>query len=205
MKDAGIYNTKLFSSLLEEAKDKNLFEERTQRAINWYKSRVLELLGSRKIEPTDIVKDTSRNSPPEIGGMFMFQYDPKHKETLPYYDTNPLVLVIDQNQDGFMGLNFHYIRPVHRTILLNALYVYETYSIQHEETVINISYDVLKSASSLRYYKPTLKRYLYKHMKSTFSYRVHPSEWPLALFLPTQNFMKASYSEVLRNSSRIIG
>lgn len=204
MKDASIYKTKLFSSLLEEAKDKNIFEQRTLRAIDWYKSRVFELVGPREIEPTDIVKDKSRNSSPEIGGMFMFQYDPKHKNTLSYYDTNPLVLVIDQNQDGFMGLNFHYIRNMHKALLLNALYNYEVYSIKHKETIINISYNVLKSASALRYYKPTLKRYLYKNMIGSFSYRVHPSEWPLALFLPTQNFMKASYSEVLKNSSRMI-
>ena len=36
----------------------------------------------------------------------MFFYDPKLKKKLPYYDTFPLVLPLENYSDGFLGLNF---------------------------------------------------------------------------------------------------
>ena len=38
-----------------------------------------------------------------IGSMQMFFYDPKYKETLPYYDRFPLVIVVKQKRVGFLG------------------------------------------------------------------------------------------------------
>jgi hypothetical protein len=40
-----------------------------------------------------------------VGSMQMFFYDPKTKETLPYYDTFPLVVVVGPAEGGFYGLN----------------------------------------------------------------------------------------------------
>ena len=37
-----------------------------------------------------------------VGGMFMFMYDPKHKDKLPYYDNFPLVIVLGPAEGGFL-------------------------------------------------------------------------------------------------------
>ena len=47
-----------------------------------------------------------------IGSMQMFFYDPKHKETLPYYDKVSFVNYIKTRKGGFLGLNLHYLPPI---------------------------------------------------------------------------------------------
>ena len=39
------------------------------------------------------------------GNMYMFFYDPKTKDKLPYYDRFPLVFPFRKTENGFMGLN----------------------------------------------------------------------------------------------------
>ena len=56
-----------------------------------------------------------------VGTMQMFFYDPKHKETLPYYDLFPLIVVIGPAEGGFYGLNLHYLPPILRAKMLDAL------------------------------------------------------------------------------------
>ena len=53
--------------------------------------------------------------------MYFFNYDPKHKETLPYYDRYPLVICVKLLPDGFHGLNLHYLPPMQRAGLLTKL------------------------------------------------------------------------------------
>ena len=68
-----------------------------------------------------------------------------------------------------------------------------------ERARLNISYDTLKGASRLRYFKPCLKRYLNNHVRSRFV-TVYPEEWNVAVFLPTERFAKASKQQVYRDS-----
>ena len=57
-----------------------------------------------------------------IGSMQMFFYDPKHKETLPYYDRfPPLSIILKPAKGGFLGLNLHYLPPILRAQFLDAL------------------------------------------------------------------------------------
>ena len=54
----------------------------------------------------------------------MFIYDPKLKDKLPYYDTFPLVLPVEQYKDGFLGINLHYLSIPMRMRLLDRLMDY---------------------------------------------------------------------------------
>ena len=56
-----------------------------------------------------------------IGSMQMFYYDPKYKETLPYYDRFPLSIIVKPAKGGFLGLNLHYLPPILRAQFLDAL------------------------------------------------------------------------------------
>ena len=63
------------------------------RSFNWYMNSVKKMAGEltdyNDVKKTDLGDLTSKIEP---GNMYMFMYDPKLKETLPYYDTFPLCL-----------------------------------------------------------------------------------------------------------------
>lgn len=136
-----------------------------------------------------------------IGRMYFFVYDPKHKKTLPYYDTFPLVFPIKYYKDGFLGINLHYLDIRNRSILFGKLMEVATNQRYNDRTRLRISYQILQTMGDL--YKPCLKRYLMDHVRSRFIF-IHPSEWEQALFLPVENFEKAPISQVWRDSRREI-
>jgi len=138
-----------------------------------------------------------------LGSMQMFFYDPKHKDTLPYYDAFPLVIVIGPAKDGFLGLNLHYLPPVLRAKFLDALMDVTTNEKYNESTRFDITYEMLKSATKFKYFKPCVKHYLNKHVRSRFA-RIPAPEWEIATFLPTAVWQKASGSTVYKDSRRMI-
>lgn len=139
-------------------------------------------------------------TPRHIGRLCMFYYDPKLKEKLPYYDRFPLVIPIQLTPDGFIGLNLHYLPPPYRATLMDSLYT-TIYKNRHldERKRIQISYQIVKSASRNRFFIPCVKRYLYDHLKSKI-YVLKTEDWNIALFMPTERFEKRSKKTVWRES-----
>ena len=137
------------------------------------------------------------------GGMFMYFYDPKTKDTLPYYDKFPLTIIVGPAAGGFTGLNLHYLPMVLRAKFLDALMDITSDKKYDDNTKFNLSYNTLKKASSMRYFKPCFKRYLTANVKSRFA-RVPASEWEIATFLPTASFEKASKTTVWKDSRGMI-
>jgi hypothetical protein len=137
------------------------------------------------------------------GGMFMYFYDPKTKDTLPYYDKFPLTIIVGPAAGGFTGLNLHYLPMQLRAKLLDALMDITSDKKYDDKTKFNVSYNMLKKASSMRYFKPCFKRYLTTNVKSRFA-RVPASEWEIATFLPTASFEKASKTAVWADSRGMI-
>ena len=103
------------------------------------------------------------------------------------YDRFPLVLPLETIPGGFMGMNFHYIRPVQRISLLNNLQRYASGGMK-STTRIDATYDGIKNVSIA---KNTIKKYLYSHVRSNFL-RVDFDEAALAVMLPVQQFKKGS-------------
>lgn len=139
------------------------------------------------------------SSDPRVGHMYAFFYDPKHKETLPYYDKFPLIFMVGPAEGGFLGMNFHYLPFKHRAILMDALYDIASDNRYDERTKLRINYNVLKSASKFRQFKPTLKHYLTSHVKSGFL-EIYSNEWDMAIMLPVAKFTKANARTVWRDS-----
>jgi hypothetical protein len=139
------------------------------------------------------------------GRMYMFLYDPKHKSTLPYYDKFPLIFPFRKVPGGFYGINMHYLPPVLRARLMDALYGLQVNKKSNDETTrLRLSYAILAKAAKYRWFKPCVKRYLNKHMRSPLVY-VPPTEWNMTLFLPNEQFRKATKGVVWRKSRSIIG
>jgi len=137
------------------------------------------------------------------GAMFMFFYDPKHKKTLPYYDSFPLIIVVGKAEGGFIGLNLHYLPIALRAKFLDGLMDTTNNKKYNESTKFAINYEMLKSTSKLKYFKPCYKHYLTKHVRSKLAL-VPSTEWEIATFLPTASFQKAGKTEIYSKSKGMI-
>tara|TARA_R100000808_G_scaffold25095_1_gene61841 strand:- start:6003 stop:6458 length:456 start_codon:yes stop_codon:yes gene_type:complete len=139
----------------------------------------------------------------ELGKMYLFQYDPKHKRTLPYYDTYPLTIPIERYNDGFLGLNLHYLPPKLRLTLLEQLLKLVNTKNMSERTKIVATYNLLSSSAKYKFMKPTIKRYLNNHIRSPYI-QIKPEDWKIAIFLPYEGFKKASKNNVWKDSTRMV-
>jgi len=147
-------------------------------------------------EPFELIQRLSMQS---IGKLYLFRYDPKTKDKLPYYDIFPLVFPVEYYSDSFLGINLHYLPLPYRAKLMNGLYELINNNKMDSTTQLKMSYKILKSMSSLKYFQPCLKRYLINHVASKFLY-VKPIYWDMALFLPLERFQKKSSSQVYSES-----
>lgn len=170
----------------------------SNRSRDWLRKKVNDL------KPTSqaLMRDRERlKSSTIIGGMYFYFYDPKTKESLPYYDRFPLVIPIEQYRDGFLGLNLHYIHPKQRILLLDALSEYKTNNNYDEKTRLRLSYDFLRRASSAYQAMPCIKRYLYNHVQSRFL-QIPADEWDIAVLLPVEQFSGATNNKVWTDSRK---
>ena len=94
-------------SLLERLKNQTPAEirQRSEQALTFFRKEVRSL----RVRPTSFYKQTNLNKAKRYlaGRMYTFFYDPKTKDELPYYDTFPVVLIIETTGNGFTGLNLH--------------------------------------------------------------------------------------------------
>ncbi len=175
---------------------------RTKRAREWYRSSATNAQATPSgLMKADESKSKFSSSGASPGGLYLFQYNPKHKKTLPYYDTFPLVFPVGPAPGGFYGLNMHYLSYRHRAVLMDALYDLATNTRYDQSTRLRISYETLKGAAKYKYFKATLHHYLSGHVKSRFL-EVSAAEWDIALFLPIARFQKATQDKVWADSRR---
>lgn len=135
----------------------------------------------------------------KLGGLFFFGYDAKGKDTLPYYDKFPLVLALERYNDGFLGLNLHYLPVKYRVAFLDKLMTYSVQGAENEMLRLRVTYDILQASKRLKEFKPCVKRYLTGHIQ-TKMVAVKTDEWKSAAFLPVQRFTGASASKVWQES-----
>ncbi len=135
----------------------------------------------------------------EPGKMYTFGYDAKHKETLPYWDRFPLIIVLDIAPQGFLGLNFHYLSPKEREIFLNKIMKFANQKGQPEKmnskAKFNVTWNAIKRIPGA---EKMIHRYLYSQVKTTLL-ESPPKEWGNVIHLPYQKFVGESASTVWSN------
>ena len=173
-------------------------QPRTNKARAWLRSKI----DSLKPTPGALMRDRMRlKNSTIIGKMYFYYYDPKSKDSMPYYDRFPLVIPIEQYSDGFLGLNLHYIHPRQRIALLDKLSETASNSRFDERTKLKLSYDYLTRASTAFEAMPCIKRYLFNHVTSRFL-EISADEWDIAALLPMDTFVNASESKVYSDSRK---
>lgn len=192
----------LFDQILTKGVRAGQIPAREQKAREWFRDAAA---GFGRVNESQLMRsDPDRmTAVPKIGSMYMFYYDAKNKETLPYWDRFPLIFPFKLLDDGFLGINLHYLPHPFRAKLMDALYDLTTNKRYDELTRLRLSYEILNSASRFRFFKPCVKHYLTDHVKSRFLY-VYPSEWDIALFLPLERFQKARKTKVWSDSRRAL-
>lgn len=181
------------------AKDLNAtgYRQRSQEARTWLQGKGKELGAVSRV---GLVNDPVRNTASAyLGKMFFFFYNPKLKEELPYYDKFPLALPIELYGDGFLGINFHYLPLNLRIALLDKLYDLTNNDKFDASTRIQATYGILKGASRYKEFQPCIKRYLANHISSRLV-EIEAESWETAIFLPVENFAKASAQRVWADS-----
>lgn len=191
--------TTIFQNIIQKAGAGSA--QNSLEARNWLRQKAAEV---RNVSPkVTIQQGPILTSRVVTGSMYLFAYDPKTKEDLPYYDRFPLVFPFRRVSDGFYGINMHYLPPLLRAKLMDALYDTANNNKMDETTRLRINYRILQSAAKFRYFEPCVKHYLNNHVKSRFL-RVDPTQWDVALFLPLERFAKANKLKVYADSKKKI-
>jgi hypothetical protein len=168
----------------------------TKESLEWFRKRLRSVT---RINGTKILEDGAfkKVTKPRIGGMYMYFYDPKHKETLPFYDKFPLIILLDVTPTGFTGLNLHYLQPLYRAKFFDKLMDFTNNKKYDNTTKFRLTYQFLKSASKMKEFQACYKQYLTKHVKTKIV-EVASTEWETVVFLPTDQFVYNTRNTVWR-------
>lgn len=175
-----------------------------KKSKTWFDQQSAILTG-RGINPARILNDRKNTVSSKItpGNLYMFLYDPKYAESLPYYDRFPLVFPWRATPDGFIGLNVHYLHYALRVKLMDKLLEHATTPNITSDTKLKISWQILDGMSKFAPAAPCIKQYLNNHVRSQFI-KIDPVDWPTAMMLPVEQFAGAGKNTVWRASRRAI-
>jgi hypothetical protein len=192
--------TSKLTSLAEQKKAAG-HKTMSKDATVWLKEKIEEL---KKVEiqrlPAAINREKTRQTAQfRLGMMYCFYYDPKTKADLEYWDRFPMVLVLERYNDGFLGLNLHYLPVKWRVAFLAKLMRFAQLTPDDDIKRMRISYDILEASKRYAEFRPCLKRYLLPHVRSKLL-MIQPNEWDVATMLPLQQFRGAKPQEVWKDS-----
>ena len=175
------------------------------RSVQWYVRAVRNYAKGVntfiEAQQTDLGKEAKSVDP---GKMYLFTYDPKWKADLPYYDTVPLVVLIDTIPGGFSGINLHYLAPTLRANLLDKLLPALDNQLTDKST-LKSRWSIVNNFSRFPEVRNSVKKYLAVNVTGPLI-EVNPNNWKSAIFLPVQNFVGASnrfvYKETMEKPER---
>lgn len=143
-------------------------------------------------------KITSRK--PLIGGLYTYMYNPKTKERMKFYDMVPLSVPIEYTDNGFYGLNFHYLDLESRNKLLNIILPFNDG--KRNATKMRTKYPNLVALAK-GIWSACCKRYLWTHIRTKFV-AIPVEDWNEVIQLPVISFHGSSSSNVYKSTRRLM-
>lgn len=188
----------IFDKILADALRAGIAPAQTQKASKWFQDKVKEYA---QAGASSVITQERLKAQWLHGKMYFFAYDPKWKKELPYYDRFPLIfpLDIERRSDRFLGMNLHYLPPLYRVRLMDALMAVRNNRKFDDSTKVLVTYKILSGAARYKLFKPCIKMYLNSHVRSRFV-EIQSVEWNIAIFLPLEKFQKASRAQVWEDS-----
>lgn len=186
-------------TLLAKERSSSEMKVMSKQSLDWLAQKIAQLKGTASI-PIGMSREKFRQvNDFRLGKLYCFYYDPKGKEDLPYYDRFPMVLAIEKYNDGFLGLNLHYLPFNYRLAFLGKLLKFAVQGEPGEIDRLRVTYDILVASRRLKEFRPCIKRYLSGHIQSKIL-AIQPNEWDIAAFLPLQQFRGAKSQQVWQES-----
>lgn len=170
----------------------------------WYEQQMV-LLMKQGIMPFTVLKGNPSQLTMKLmpGKMYMFVYDPVHKQDLPYFDRFPCVLLYKRSIYGFSGLNFHYLPYQMRVQLLYRLMQYKTNAKMDEYTRIKFTWAAIKGVAKFAPAVPAFHNYNFAGLRSQFR-EIRAYDWTTAVLLPVEQFVKLSDDRIWDKSRQYV-
>ena len=148
--------------------------EDKKQAKSWFRS-----LHSGKMSFAQ-AKDSMRTSGVRYteGAMLTYQYSPKHADTLPVWDKYPLIIFLEKTNNGWYGINLHYVPQQTRAAIMSELN-------KKRNNLARIARALTSHPATTN----ALKRYLASHVV-TVPRLIPRDQWSIAVQLPYQKFVK---------------
>ena len=200
--DVNFFCINIVMSIYSDTFQKNQYNlvQAAQRSQTWFQQQA-RLLTKQSIQPMRLI-----NSEPERnrfrvvpGELYLFMYDAKMQDELPYWDMFPLVFPFRKLKDGFIGLNMHYLPYKARVTLLSRLMDFKTNRLMNENTRLKCSWGVINGLSRYSFAKHCVHRYLANHLQTPLK-KIDASDWATAMMLPVERFVGASKQQVWSES-----
>jgi|TARA_B110001454_G_scaffold174278_1_gene165760 hypothetical protein len=185
-----------------ESQSPSDLQKRSVESMKWFRDKARNL----KVRPKALQKGLGTYATHlQQGKMYMFFYNAKWQDKLPYWDRFPCMIPLDVTPNKVLGINLHYIAPRHRLLLLDELFKTTTSSAANEEfdtnTRFRVFYDLVKSVSRLKYAKPCLKSYFSNRIVSRIT-EVPTNSWEIVGMMPTAQWQKEHANHVYAESRK---
>ena len=186
------------TSLAEGKKEAGL-KTMSRDTISWLREKINEIKRPDRVATAIRAEVDRRTTTFRVGMMYCFFYDAKTKADLPYWDKFPMVLVLEKYNDGFLGINLHYLPVKYRIAFLTKLMKFALLTPEDDIKRMRISYEILNTSKRYAEFRPMLKRYLFSQIRSKLL-KIEPNEWDVATMLPLQQFKGARPMTVWKDS-----
>ncbi len=134
-----------------------------------------------------------------LGRMYFFRYEPDDPDDS--YDNYPLMFMLYEDIDNFSGINFHYLTPRQRAVLLGQMFTYLSNQDFGMTTKLMVkSFRILiQHDRRFRFAKSAYRQYRPDQVRSKII-QVHPLDWELAIMVPTEKFKSLAGSRISSKS-----
>ena len=193
-----------FLSKVSDAVRSGTVGKEVKRSAQWFQDKIKGLKGEVKnrfsstnaakfYRESEKINDAVFQKRASLGDLFCYYYNPKYRKTLPYYDMFPMIMLLSAEKETFLGINFHYLRPKWRAILLDRV-----------SAKIGGGLPKWSKLRQIKQIAPTIKRYRFDHiMRKVIP--IEDDEQEIAIFLPTERFKKSGKAKVWSGSERKFG
>ena len=184
-------NETFFQKAHKEAKKQNIID-RSEEARTFYHDYAINY--STGFSYTRMLKEGgTRVSRPLRGKMMFFSYRPD--EVTSTYDLYPLIFVLNRGKDYFDGINFHYLVPKMRAVLLGDMFDHLSNLNFDLSTQLNFRQfiNAVNTNKKYKFGKQAIRRYNYNNLQSKII-NVHPLDWELAIMVETEKFFNENDS-----------
>ena len=163
-----------------------LDKDASRKSVAWFNEQIKYL--QNQVSPNSLMSNAARRRDYMImGQMVLYYYHPKNIDTLPYYDTLPLVMPFSEDAETFTGINFHYLPPKVRVVLLKNLLDFATSKHLKDDTRLKLQWNYIGGISRYRGVNLAVKKYRKDHVQSQFLF-IPASQWFNAVMLPVERF-----------------